>query len=133
MSCVSHAFASIHCCHVVTCWESADLLALVCDVLLCFCHFPMWYPVSGVVLDCILIFAAFLTLIGCSIIRLDLIKEANSMNPDHTAPWEQSYLGPYIFGANTQENLSSGVCEQHRRRPACESAQSDQHLCSSLF
>ena len=22
-------------------------------VRLCFCHFPMWYPGSGVVLDCI--------------------------------------------------------------------------------
>ena len=41
-SCVSHAFASVHCCLVVTCWERADLLALV---------FPMWYPGSGVVLD----------------------------------------------------------------------------------
>ena len=40
-------------CLVVTCWERADLLALVCDVLLCVCHFPMWYPGSGVVLDCI--------------------------------------------------------------------------------
>ena len=29
----------------------ADLLACVCDVKSCFCHFPMWYPVSGVVLD----------------------------------------------------------------------------------
>ena len=28
-------------------------MALVCDVYLCFCHFPMWYPESGVVLDCI--------------------------------------------------------------------------------
>ena len=28
-----------------------------------------------------------------------------------------------------RENLSSGVCEQHRRRPACASAQSDQRLC----
>ena len=27
-----HAFASDHCCLVVTCWESADLLALVCGV-----------------------------------------------------------------------------------------------------
>ena len=36
-----------------SCWESADLLALVCNVLLYFCHFPMWYPGSGVVLDCI--------------------------------------------------------------------------------
>ena len=34
-------------------WERADLLALVCDVSLCFCHFPMVCPGSGVVLDCI--------------------------------------------------------------------------------
>ena len=26
---------------------------LVCDVFLCFCHFPMWCPGTGVVLDCI--------------------------------------------------------------------------------
>ena len=32
MSCVCHAFASVHCCLVVTCWERADLLALVCYV-----------------------------------------------------------------------------------------------------
>ena len=50
MSCVCHAFASVHCCLVVTCWERADLLALVCDV---FCHFPMWHPWSDEVLDCI--------------------------------------------------------------------------------
>ena len=31
MSCVCHALASVHCCLVVTCWEKADLLALVCD------------------------------------------------------------------------------------------------------
>ena len=24
-----------------------------CDVFLCFCYFPIWYPRSGVVLDCI--------------------------------------------------------------------------------
>ena len=54
LSCVCHAFAaSVLVCLVVTCWERADLLALVCDVKLCFCHFPMWYPGSGVVLDCI--------------------------------------------------------------------------------
>ena len=38
-----------------------------------------------------------------------------------------------IIWARTRENLSSGVCEQHRRRPACASAQSDQRLCYSLF
>ena len=37
--------------------------SLVCDVFLCFCHFPMWCPGSGVVLDCIdsRSFAFFLT------------------------------------------------------------------------
>ena len=31
-----HAFASAHYCLVVTCWERADILVLVCDVKLCF-------------------------------------------------------------------------------------------------
>ena len=30
-----------------------DPLSLVCDNLLCFCHFPIWCLGSGVVLDCI--------------------------------------------------------------------------------
>ena len=30
-----------------------NLLALLGVILLCFCHFPMWCPGSGVVLDCI--------------------------------------------------------------------------------
>ena len=50
--CVSHAFASVHCCLVVTCWERVDLLALVGDVYCIFWYFPMWYPGSGVVLSC---------------------------------------------------------------------------------
>ena len=54
VSCVSHAFASVNCCLIVTCCERADLLALVGDVFFWyFCYFPMWYPESGVVLDCI--------------------------------------------------------------------------------
>ena len=36
---VSYVFTSVHCCNVVTCWERADLVALVCDVY-CFCYFP---------------------------------------------------------------------------------------------
>ena len=31
-SCVSHAFAPVNCCLMATCWERADLLALVGDV-----------------------------------------------------------------------------------------------------
>ena len=32
MSCVGHAFPSVHCSLVVTCWERTDLLAIVCGV-----------------------------------------------------------------------------------------------------
>ena len=44
MSCVGHAFASVHCCLVVTCWERADTLALVCDVncVLSLSHAVSW-------------------------------------------------------------------------------------------
>ena len=51
--CICHDLSSAHCCLVVSCWERADLWALVCGVKLCGCHFPIWYPGSGVVLDCI--------------------------------------------------------------------------------
>ena len=40
MCCDSHAFACVHCCLVVTCWEMADLLALVGDVCCIFVTFP---------------------------------------------------------------------------------------------
>ena len=45
--------ASVHMCLVVTCWERADLLALVCGVYLWVCKLSHWYPGSGMVLDCI--------------------------------------------------------------------------------
>ena len=54
MSCVFHAFVSVHCCLVVTCWERADLLALLCDVYLCFVTFPcyvigqVWYLIVSI-------------------------------------------------------------------------------------
>ena len=41
-------------CFVVTCWERADLLALVCGVLLSVCHFPIgilgqvWYLIISI-------------------------------------------------------------------------------------
>ena len=36
ISCDCHDFASDHCCLMVSCWERADVLALVCDV---YCDF----------------------------------------------------------------------------------------------
>ena len=38
----------------------------------------------------------------------------------------------FIWAA-TQKNLSLGVRKQHRRKPACTSAQSDQHHCYLLL
>ena len=49
MSCVCHAFTSLHCCLVVIWKERTDLLALVCDVYFDFVTFPfgilgqVWY------------------------------------------------------------------------------------------
>ena len=54
MSCVCHVFASVHCCLVVTCWERADLLAIVCDVYCVFVTFPcdildqVWYLIVSI-------------------------------------------------------------------------------------
>ena len=42
LSCVS-----VYWCFLVTCWERADLLALVCDVLLWSCHFPIGICILG--------------------------------------------------------------------------------------
>ena len=45
---------SVYMCFVVTCWERADLLALVCGLLLCVCHFPIgilgqiWYLIVSI-------------------------------------------------------------------------------------
>ena len=46
--------ASVYMCLVVTCWERADLLVLVCGVLLWVCHFPIgilgqvWYLIVSI-------------------------------------------------------------------------------------
>ena len=45
--------ASVYMCLVVTCWERADLLALVLWCLTVSLSLSHWYPESGVVLYCI--------------------------------------------------------------------------------
>ena len=44
-----------------------------------------------------------------------------------------SVKGIYYNWALLRENLSLGVCKQHRRRPAWASAQSDQRLLLFAF
>ena len=64
ISCVCHVFTPVPCCPVVTCWEMADHLALVCDVNCVFVTFPCDIQVLVCYLIVsILIFAIFLTFI----------------------------------------------------------------------
>ena len=66
MSCVSHAFASVHCCPVITCWERTNHLALLGDVYCIFVTLPcgvldqVWCLIY-----CCLIFAIFQTSLFC--------------------------------------------------------------------
>ena len=39
----------------------------------------------------------------------------------------------FIYGPRREKTCHGGFCEQQRCRPACASAQSDQHLCYWLF
>ena len=54
--------ASVYMCFVVTCWEKADLLALVSGVSLWVCHFPIgilgqvWYLIVSIPDLCTLIY-----------------------------------------------------------------------------
>ena len=54
MSCACNAYASVHCCLVVTWRERADLMALVCDVYCVFVTFPLgilgrvWYLIISI-------------------------------------------------------------------------------------
>ena len=61
-------YASVYMCFVVTCWERADLLALVCGVYCEFVTFPLvsWVR-CGALLYRFLIFAPLLTLTLTSI------------------------------------------------------------------
>ena len=67
---------------------------------------------------------------------LVLINEAIN-KPGQWATWHlqtSSYSAHlYIEWTSTRDNLSSGVCEELRRRPAYAYAQTGQRLCYSLF
>ena len=78
------AFASVHCCLVVTCLERADLYGSCWWCLLYFCYFPLWYPGLGVVLDCIFLDLCHLSYfdIYCeSSADIQMLKKANINNP----------------------------------------------------
>ena len=62
----SLAFASVHCCCVVACWERADLLALVVDIYCIFVTFPcgnlgqVWYLIVSFSDLCLLSYLYFI-------------------------------------------------------------------------
>ena len=98
-----------------------------------------WWPAFS----CIWILSTFIERKTCQSLT-PLTKLSGSahvwtkLNPFKFPLW-QNFLDPrmsrlswtLLNWASTRENLSSGVCEQHRRRPACASAQTDQRLCYS--
>ena len=45
----------------------------------------------------------------------------------------KSHVPAQMIGPHREETCLLGICEQHRRRPACAYVQSDQRLCYSLF
>ena len=58
--------------------------------------------------------------------------------PAHPHSLISAFVIRYLKNKVTRSDMAStrpvfGVCEQHRRRPACASAQSDQCLCYSHF
>ena len=53
MSSVCHAFASVHSCLMSPAGKGLTSCLLFVTFNYMFCHFPMWYPRSSVVLDCI--------------------------------------------------------------------------------
>ena len=63
-------------CHVVTCWERAELLALVCGVQLRVCRFPVgilgqvWYFIESIPDLCTLTYLDFLWISFGEILRL---------------------------------------------------------------
>ena len=97
MSCVCHAFASVHCCLVVTCWETADLLALVCDVCV-FVTFP-----CGILGQVLYLIVSIPVLCHLS------YYIANSMDPDQTAP---GAWGSLMFVSMKRSSLVCNRCKQ---------------------
>ena len=91
MSCVSHAFAAIHCRLVATCWKRDNLLTLVGDVYLIFITFPCGIMGQvGYLIVCLYI--------ALKTIQVDSgIKLANNYDKapsisSHMFPWQQIYL-----------------------------------------
>ena len=79
VSCASQAFVSFHCCLVVTCWERADLLALVGDVYCIIVTFPcgvqgqVWYSILSFPDFCrLLYFSTMNENVLPSLLQLDL-------------------------------------------------------------
>ena len=46
--CVCNPFASVHCCLIITCWERADLLAMVCVTFPGGILGQMWYVIVSI-------------------------------------------------------------------------------------
>ena len=66
-----------------------------------------------------------------SALSFSLGRESNSLTHIYRTGCGTHELS--MIWASTRENLTSGLCAQKRRRPACASAQSDQRFYYSLI
>ena len=95
--CLLFLCASVYMCFVVTCWEGADLLALVCGVCCEFVTFPLvsWVR-CGTWLYRFLIFAPLLTL-TLYLIETPFNVSANRADPDQAALVRAAWSGSTLF------------------------------------
>ena len=141
--------ASVYVCFVVTCWERADLLALVCSVYCEFVTFPLVSWVRfGTWLYRWLIFATLLSMtisLNNILYRWRLVAILDLVIWDYSWTCGISHLykssacmrGPvwnipcdiHYKWAVSCDFQKFGMCDQQRLRPACAYAQSDQSLC----
>ena len=96
---VCHVFLSVHCSLVFTCWERADLLALLCVICFIVYLLQFWCPGSGVVLDCIdflsfpsflLFYEASLDIILCREPRVDQTEQMCRLACIFVVPMQQT-------------------------------------------
>ena len=96
--------ASVYMCFVVTCWERADLLALVCGVYCEFVTFPLvsWVR-CGSWLYRFLIFAPLLTLISPILLR----KGADNIALPYSIIFNRSLGQGYFPNSWKEANVAS--------------------------
>ena len=93
--CVSFVFLYVLYSLVVTCWERADLLALVCDVLLGFYHFPI-----GILIQ-----------VWCLIVSIPDLCHLSSNNLENAILRKNDYISTFTERADTYVSMLASTLQ----------------------